>query len=102
MRIPLFVLAFIVGPVRTEIDPVEQKEVVTHLQKYSRCGCLLTWPFGFHVWFLWKRQDSYVVNGEEHWFPGTEQGIYMRTPGYRYDKDLGMKWTWGYVGTHWD
>lgn len=102
MRVPLILLACIIGPVRTEIDPVTKQEVLTHLQKYSTCGFLITYPLCFHVWLFWKKQEYEVVNEEVRWKPGTEQGIYMRTPGFRYDKELGMKWTWGYGGLRWD
>ncbi len=99
MRTPTAVVAFIAGPIRTERDR-DGKEVLTHLQKWSRCGWLMTWPFCFHVWYFWRKQTwNPVTMG---WEPGTESGIYARTPGYRYDADLGMKWTWGYIGGHWD
>lgn len=79
---------------------------ITHLQKYSPLGYLITWPFGFHFWFFWRKQlqrtyDDHGVTKTE-WVAGTEQGIYFRTPGYRYDKDYGMIWTWGYIGSRWD
>lgn len=98
----------IVGKVRLEEDGN-----ITHLQKYSPLGYLITWPFCFHVWFFWRKQ-AYAydqiplmgkmvdVPGTGHWIPGTEQGIYFRTPGWRYDVELGMIWTNGYVGGHWD
>lgn len=71
---------------------------VTHLQKYSRFGVLLTWPFCFHVWVTFKFQEGH----EGDWIPGSEKVFYARTPGYRFDTDYGMKWTWGYIGLHWD
>lgn len=60
---------------------------------------MITWPFCVHVWFFWKKQEQ---DEQGNWKPGTEQGIYARTPGWRWDIDLGMKWTWGYLGGHWD
>jgi hypothetical protein len=99
MRTPSFILSVIIGPVRTEIDPVNGNEVLTHLQKYSRCGFLVTWPFCFHIWYFWRKQTTLNF---EVFVPGTEQGIYARTPGFRYDRELGMKWTWGYAGGRWD
>ncbi len=71
---------------------------LTHLQKYSPFGFLLTWPFCFHVWFQFRKQEG----SEGRWEPGTERVFYARTPGYRMDIDYGMKWTWGYIGLHWD
>jgi hypothetical protein len=74
--------------------------VVTHLQKQSRCGFLLFWPFIFHVWFFVKKQE---VNGDGDWVPGTERGFYARTPGYRYDfADQKYIRTRGFVGGRWD
>ncbi len=110
MRYPTAVLSFITGPVRTELSP-EGRVILTHLQKYSRFGFMLTWPFCFHFWIFWKLQDRrpYVITDkliadvEMRWVPGTEQGIYFRTPGWRWDAELGMKWTWGYFPSgHWD
>jgi hypothetical protein len=95
--IPIVLLASIFGSVRIEYD--YNRVIVTHLQKYSPCGFLLTWPFCFHIWLFWKKQEGNDAIG---WIPGSESGIYMRTPGYRYDFELGMKWTWGYIGGHWD
>ena len=45
-----------------------------------------------------------INGGEEYryWKPGTEQGIYFRTPGWRWDTDLGMIRTNGYAGLRWD
>ena len=97
MRYPKAVLSLIVGPVRTEQSG--DRTILTHLQKYSRCGFMLTWPFCFHVWFFWKKQIGNDVTG---WYPDTEQGIYTRTPGFRWDAELGMIFTKGYIGTHWD
>lgn len=72
---------------------------VTHLQKYSRFGFLLHWPFGFHVYFQFRKQQG---SDEAGWVPGSERVFYARLPGYRKDTDTGMKWTWGYIGLHWD
>lgn len=98
MRVPVVLLACVVGELRIETDPVTLNPVFTHLQKKSRCGFLLTWPFCFHVWFFWRKQKQ----NKKGWRPGTEQGIYGRTPGWRYDYDLGMIRTNGYLGGHWD
>jgi hypothetical protein len=72
---------------------------VTHLQKYSKFGFLLTWPFCFHIYYQFKKQAG---NDAAGWIPGSERVFYARTPGYRKDTDYGMKWTWGYIGGHWD
>lgn len=87
--------------------------VVTHLQKKSTFGFLIClrdgkfpWPT-FHFWFFWKLQERKEIknpNGLSHWewVSGTERGIYIRTPGYRWDYDLGMIPTRGFAGGHWD
>lgn len=96
MTYPSAVLAFITGDVRVEIK--NERVVLTHLQKFSRFGFMITWPFCFHFWVFWRPQTEYSGG----WIPGTEQGIYFRTPGWRWDYDLGMKPTWGYLGSRWD
>ncbi len=72
---------------------------ITHLQKESRFGFLINWPFCFHVWVAFKKQEGNDVAG---WVPGSEIVLYGRTPGYRQDTDYGVKWTWGYCGLHFD
>lgn len=72
---------------------------VTHLQKYSRFGFLVHWPFCFHFWLAFKKQAGNDFDG---WIPGSEVVLYGRTPGYRMDTDYGVKWTWGYIGGHYD
>lgn len=98
MKFPTAVLSFITGPIRTETK--DDRKILTHLQKYSHFGFMVTWPFCFHFWLFWKLQKKDPWG--EFWHPGTEQGIYFRTCGWRWDIDLGMKWTWGYAGLHWD
>jgi hypothetical protein len=101
MRYPSAVLSFITGPIRVDkSNDGNPRLVLTHLQKYSHFGFMLTWPFCFHFWLFWKLQATDPWAG--NWLPGTEQGIYFRTPGWRWDADLGMKWTWGYFGLHLD
>ena len=83
---------------------LEANGVIDHQQRFSHVGFMVTWPFCFHVWIFWKLQE---VRNDPHYsnplfVPGTESGFYARTPGWRYDADLGMKWTWGYVGGNWD
>lgn len=82
---------------RTLWAPEPVRAVLTHLQKRLNFGLFLTTgqrAFGFHVWFHWRLQlpDQ----------PNTEQGFYARTPGYRWDLELGMIPTKGYFGSHWD
>ena len=96
-KYPSAIFTFITGPVRIEID--NGKNVIPHLQKYSHFGFMLHWPFGFHFWLFWKLQERDEMGG---WIPGTEQGIYFRLPGYRWDIDLGMIRTGGFFGGHWD
>lgn len=103
MRTPVTLLACIIGEPRLDFDSVSRKAVLTHIQKYSWAGFLLTWPFCFHAWLFWKKQE-YTENPDLGWSwkPGTERGIYTRTPGWRYDADLGMTPTKGYFGLRWD
>jgi hypothetical protein len=97
MKYPQAVFSFVTGPIRIEYSG--SRVILTHLQKYSHFGFMVTWPFCFHFWIFWKLQEKDEIG----WLPGTEQGIYFRTPGYRWDADLGMKWTWGYFPSgHWD
>lgn len=98
MMYPRAVLSFITGPIRTEIK--DGRIILTHLQKYSRFGFMFTWPFCLHFWLFWKLQE---VDKNGDFIPGTEQGIYFRTPGWRWDQDLGMIKTGGRIpGLHWD
>lgn len=78
--------------------------VTTHLQKKARWGILRTRPFGFHIFVFWKPQEYRSVwhESRSEWVSGTERGIYIRLPGYRWDFDLGMIWTWGRIGGTWD
>ena len=95
-RYPSAVFSFITGPVRVEQS--NGRTILNHQQRYSHFGWMFTWPFCFHFWIFWKLQEGI----EGNWKPGTEQGIYFRTPGWRWDFELGMKWTCGYFGLHWD
>lgn len=99
---PIIRFAFVLGRVRSEIG----SDGVTfwpHLQKYSTAGIMLNivkrrWPFCLHVWYFWRKQAG---NDQSGWIPGTEQGFYARTPGYREGKD-GIEWTNGFLGLRWD
>lgn len=76
--------------------------VIPHLQKKARWGIFLYWPFGLNVWAFWKMQKNDEPTGGGY-VPNSEEGIYFRLPGYRWDKDLGMITTGGRVpGGHWD
>ena len=97
MNYPKAVFSFITGEPRVELSS-ESRTILTHLQKRSPFGFMVTWPFCFHFWLMWREQLC-TLDG---WRPGTEQGLYFRTPGWRWDYELGMKWTWGYIGLHWD
>jgi hypothetical protein len=71
---------------------------ITHLQKKSKFGFLIMWPFIVHIWFFRKLQ----VEGE----PGSESGLYVRSPGWRWDIDPNLTRPWvmskGYFGGNWD
>ncbi len=111
MTYPSAVFSFITGPIRVETASNGQT-ILTHLQKHSHFGFMITWPFCFHFWFMWRLQKRIQINGSRDinnpiyysgdWIPGSEQGIYFRTPGWRWDAELGMIFTKGYVGLHWD
>jgi hypothetical protein len=76
---------------------------VSHMQKASSSGYLLMSPFIFHAWHFWKHQAKDSAGG---WLPGTEQGIYTRSPGWRWDVagTNGEHWIFskGFLGGHWD
>ena len=84
-RYPSAILSFITGPIRTEMDG--DRVILTHLQKYSHFWLMLTftgWVPTFHFGLMWKLQDFFVYDyyGTPTlvWKPGTERGIYFRTP----------------------
>ena len=76
---------------------------VTHLQKKASYFSLLFSPFIYHWGRFWHLQEQ---DAQGNWFPGTERGLYWRTPGWRWDSDpnLGSPWVFskGYVGGHLD
>lgn len=75
---------------------------VTHLQKKSKCGFLIMWPFCLHFWWSFKPQQQ-APGGS--WIPGTEKVLYWRFGKWRWDagdsKFIGP-WTWYGPGLHWD
>ena len=97
MIYPSAVLSFITGPIRVEKSG--SRTILTHIQKYSHFGFMVTWPWCLHFWIFWRLQKG---NDNQGWEPGTEQGIYMRTPGKRWDAEEGMRFTKGYAGLRWD
>lgn len=56
------------------------KYAITHLQKQSRFGFLIIWPFCVYAWIQLRIQKQGIKPGEdvETWLPGTELGIYPR------------------------
>ncbi len=118
--LPTVLLGYIQGPIRREAQDGEimwdfpvsgwllndkphlirgKEFAVTHLQKLSKFGFLITWPFCLHIYYSFKEQQ---MDEHDQWIPGSETVFYARTPGYRKDIDYGMIWTWGYIGLHWD
>lgn len=83
---------------------------VTHIQNKATYFSLTYDPFIYHFGKFWRLQQKYKdANGVEMWKPGSEQGIYFRTPGWRWqipDKRSNYTtwiWSWGRVpGTHLD
>lgn len=76
---------------------------VTHLQKRSKFGFLLMWPFCFHLWYTFKYQEQKKENG--YWIPGTEKVLYWRFGRWRWDAGQCLfigPWTWYGPGLHWD
>lgn len=74
---------------------------VTHLQKESTKGYLIIDPYCVHRWYFWKLQEPCK--------PGTERGIYMRTPlwpigCWRWQNDKQEPWvrSKGIISGHWD
>lgn len=123
---PTLVRGVIKGPIRCEtfegpeiwlpnqdgiirMEPFEANGLmycVSHLQKKATYFSLLYDPFIYHYGLFWKLQEQDDKGG---WKPGTEQGVYWRTPGWRWQKpDAKSDWTpwiwsWGrFIGTHLD
>lgn len=70
------------------IEPFEKDGktwCVSHLQKKAKSFSLLYDPFIYHWGKFWHLQETYVdASGATIWKPGTERGIYWRTPGWRW------------------
>jgi len=64
---------------------------VTHLQKKASYFSLLYSPFIYHYGRFWKTQQK---DAEGHWIPNSEQGIYWRSPGWRFDLDPKLESPW--------
>ena len=116
MGLPRVLLGFVKGNVRWEkcgglscFDGrntlfIKQRPVdgwaVTHLQKSSKFGFLVMWPFCFHVWWTFNYQEKDTLGT---WLPGTEKVFYLRFPGWRWEAG-GCSYilSKGYIGLHWD
>ncbi len=76
---------------------------VSHIQKKSHSFTLEFSPFSYHWGRFWHLQEQ---DQQGTWLPGTEKGIYWRTPGWRWDSDPALKAPWvfskGYAGSHLD
>lgn len=73
---------------------------ITHLQKRSKYGFLLMWPFCLHLWWTFKYQEQ---EQDGTWIPGTEKVLYVRSPGYRWEAGSGSYiHTKGYAGLRLD
>lgn len=75
----------------------------SHLQYSSPWGFLITWPFCFHFWIQFKKQETKInENGDEVRVPGTEKVLYMRA-GARWDANMeGYIAPSFYAGLHFD
>lgn len=123
--LPTVILGYVFGPLRMERagggdryfqggllilrDPIRDagdEWAVTHLQKKSKFGFLITWPFCLHFYYTFKFQERKIGNDgvTELWVPRTEQVLYWRFGKWRWDagdsKFIGP-WTW-YLGLRWD
>ena len=79
------------------VDRSSQMWGPTNIQKKSKCGFLITWPFCFHVWFQFIPQ----IEGQ----PGSETVFYWRFGLWRWDANMGQyigPGTWYGPGLHWD
>lgn len=82
----------------------------SHLQKRATYFSLLYSPFIFHWGRFWHLQETHTDGaGLTTWLPGTERGIYWRTPGIRWqvpDARSNLKpWIWSngrFLGGHLD
>ena len=76
---------------------------ITHLQKKSNKGFLIMKPFIIHAWIFKKLQKK---GKDGNYIPGSEDGWYFRSPGWRWDVagTKGKHWilSKGYIGKHWD
>lgn len=126
VQYPTLTTGYIDGPIRCEtvdggelwlpsqsgklvIKPFEQDGktwFVSHLQKKAKFFTLLYDPFIYHFGTFWKLQQQ---DAEGTWKPGTEQGIYWRTPGWRWQRPDAVSemtpwvFSWGrFIGTHLD
>lgn len=79
--------------------------VLTHLQRKCRWGIFFSpWQFQLHLWFHWHLQETKLSDGDVIVrVPNSEDGIYARFPGWRWDLEEGMIPTGGRApGAHWD
>jgi hypothetical protein len=100
------------GDCELHIEPFEKNGkmwCVSHLQKKAKYFSLRFDPFIYHWGKFWHRQEfTEEPDGVIHWKPGTERGIYWRTPGWRWnipDKNSDMTpWIFskGFFGGHLD
>lgn len=93
---------FFKKPFDAMIPNISTDYAVTHIQKRSKFGFLLMWPFCFHIWWTFKPQQQ---DNTWKWLPGTEVVLYWRFGKWRWDagqcKFIGP-WTWYGPGLHWD
>ena len=76
---------------------------VCHQQKKATYFSLLYEPFIYHWGKFWHLQEK---NSNGQWIAGSEKGLYIRTPGWRWDIDPHLEKPWvfskGFVGGHLD
>lgn len=87
------------------VDVNAHRYALTHLQRRSRFGFLLMWPFCFHYWFHFRYQMICRVMGhvEPHRVPNSEVCLYGRA-GARWEAGRALYiWpSWFGPGLHWD
>jgi len=126
VKYPTLIRGYIDGPIRCEsadgtemwlppqtgklyIPPflVEGKPFgVSHIQRRAKYFNLLYDPYIYHWGRFWRLQEEDETGKGK---PGTEQGIYWRTPGWRWqvpdENSEGTNWIWSWgraPGAHLD
>lgn len=104
LKIKPFVLHEAMRPTEWNLLPIEENDsrfgktfFVTHLQQKATYFSLRYSPFSYHFGKFWKLQTR-KPDGTR--IPNSEQGIYWRTPGWRWQvpdaRSEGTPWIWSW------